>query len=210
MDDLRDIGLSDFVRFEKVRRNFPDVAEQFNLVTNSSSGVYQIDPIVAVHEVLPGNFSSISANDFRSISVSGSPGDDAEFDTPVPATDTELDSATWILGATITYRDSGVGQFTLVAPDPASFSIGTASVEVSSPGSGFGRLQGRVQGSPSIPIGVNLELEEFSALRARVLPPGLVALVGFINRSGAAQDVDIDVLYVNQPPGLTYTNNGIA
>lgn len=210
MDDLRDVGLRDFVRFEKVRRNFPDVAEQFNLVTNSSSGVYQIDPILAVHEVLPGNFSTVNAADFRFISVSGSPGDDAEFDTPVPATDTELDSATWILGATITYRDSGVGQFTLVAPDPSSASIGISSVEVSSPSSGFGRLQGRVQGSPAIPIGVELEINPFNALRARVLPPGLVALIGFINRSGAAQDVDIEVLYVNQPPGLSYTNNGIA
>jgi hypothetical protein len=205
MDDYRDIGAQDFERYEKIREEFPEIVEALNLVTNSSSGTLQIDPVQMVQMLLPGHFARRDLNVIQDTETVAGGGSQV---VRIPREDEE-DTATLIHAVNLIYTEETTVLVSIDAPFPgtdASTPIGAISLNAPS---AVGQVVGSAPGSPSLPVATT-EYEQFRCFRSRVLSPGTFLTIQSFTIGAVTQDLTLNALYSNQPPGLPYTNPSFA
>lgn len=204
-DDYRDIGAADFVRFEKIRRDFAGFVESLNLVSNTSPGVIQTDPVVMTHELLPGFFGNAETfyvESQETLNVG------AQNDIFIPSeTDLDLINRTQIvLGVQNNYEGQGDAFVELFSPlKGVQQRIFLDAQEVAAPTSVGVLYGGRGQGD----IGGSFTFTRMRGLRTRIIPPGYYVRYSFQNGGAPGTDNEWRCFYSEQPANIPFTTSTI-
>lgn len=193
-DDYRDIGAADFARFEKIRARFSNVITDFDLVTNSTPGVLQIDPVIVTYDIAPetGFFSDRELTQFSETQNIGA-GSSASFN--VYDLDSDAGQGTVLYWAQLNAGEEGEIDVEWVT---AGDNLTLGSAAFSAPSGLANTIVGHENGNPS-------DRERATVLRAKVQPAQFALTINVRNTSGAAANYEVRVWYYIQPATFPFT-----
>lgn len=199
-DDLRDIGASDFVRFEKIRERISSIVTDLDLVTNATPGVLQIDPVITTY-ILNGRLQTQTTGFWqgnRQIeTISQTIGAASSGTVTIASAFTDV----WVAVAGLVFQtNSDSGSVILQLSD------GTDVVELSRKEINYGTTNTVVYRRID---GTFASGDDWRALRPRIVPPGQDLELEFLNTSpGDDNDVDVRVSFctsaADQPVNIPF------